>query len=175
MQCLRTLPCIFLFRVTIFSIGHAENSDTPTLEMSDVFESHFPINSLCLSRGRGLVSASAPIYFVGQYSNITCPFSTHSRIKWCCISICFVLAWNSRLCASTIAPYAEKSILPFRFAFQFLYEVPNPNQFLDSVSTGNILCFCHRGCHCGLLLRLSGHCSIGHHNLKFQRFESATV
>ncbi len=30
---------------------------------------------------------------VGQYSNRTSPFSTHSQTKWCCTSICYVRAW----------------------------------------------------------------------------------
>ncbi len=50
------------------------------------------INLLCCSFGNAFVSTFATMSFVEQYLKITSPFSTHSRTKWCCTSMCFVRA-----------------------------------------------------------------------------------
>ncbi len=50
------------------------------------------INLLCCSFGNVLVSTFAAMSSVEQYLKVISPFSTHSRTKWCCTSMCFVWA-----------------------------------------------------------------------------------
>src|SRR5215813_13123142 len=57
--------------------------------------SNFPL-------GRGLVKESAIIRSVGVYSRLIVSFSMHSRMKWCCVSICFVLPWCIGFLASAM-------------------------------------------------------------------------
>ncbi len=51
------------------------------------------INLWCCSLDNALVRTSATMCSIGQYSNQTSPFWTHSWTKWCCTSMCFVHAW----------------------------------------------------------------------------------
>src|SRR5258707_15650267 len=51
----------------------------------------------CFSWLRPFVSKSVGCSFVGRYSTSISPLSVFSLRKWCCMSTCLVLSWNSGL------------------------------------------------------------------------------
>ncbi len=68
----------------------------------------------CRSLDNAVIRRSATMCFVGQYSNWTSPFSTHSWTKWCCTSMCFFRAWWVGFLVNDIAPWSlHRSTIPF--------------------------------------------------------------
>jgi hypothetical protein len=70
--------------------NHRDIPTLPLLDDSNVFREDdavalfipiLPNNIQCVSFGNALVSASATMSAVGQYSTLISPFSTHSRTK----------------------------------------------------------------------------------------------
>jgi hypothetical protein len=63
------------------------------------------INLLCLYFDNVLVSTSTTMSSIEQYSNMSSPFSTHFRTKWCWTSTCFVWTCWVGLFVNDIAPW----------------------------------------------------------------------
>jgi len=68
------------------------------------------INLWCHFLDNVLVTTSATMCSVGQYSNQTSPFSTCSWAKWCCTSMCLVHAWWVGFLVNDIAPWLSHRI-----------------------------------------------------------------
>jgi hypothetical protein len=85
------------------------------------------INLLCSSFDNALVSTSATMSSVEQYSNVTSPFSTRSWTKWCYTSMSFLRACWVGFFINYIAPWLSHRItITF---FSFIY----PNSFMNFV------------------------------------------
>ncbi len=85
------------------------------------------INLLCRSFGNVLVCTSATMSSIEQYSRVTSPFSTCSRIKWCYTSMCFVRACYVRFFVNDIGPWLSHRITIAFFSFMY------PNPFMSFV------------------------------------------
>ncbi len=81
-----------------------------TLPLYEISNSNMFINLWCCYLDNALVRTSATMCSIGQYSNQTSPFSTHSRTKWCCTSMCFVRAWWVGFLVNEFAPWLSHRI-----------------------------------------------------------------
>ncbi len=63
--------------------------------------------------------------WVAQYSNWTSPFSTRSRTKWCCTSMCFVRAWWVGFLVNDITPWLSHQITIIFFSSMYPKSVIN--------------------------------------------------
>ncbi len=59
----------------------------------------------CRSLANAFVNTSATISWVGQYLKPISPLSNFSRMKWCCMSMCFVWKWWVGFFASAMHPW----------------------------------------------------------------------
>jgi len=83
------------------------------------------INLWCRSLDNALVRTSATMCSVGQYSNRTSSFSTRSRTKWCCTSMCFVHAWWVGFLVNDIAPWLSHRITIIFFSSMYPKSIIN--------------------------------------------------
>ncbi len=77
------------------------------------------INLLCHSFGNAFITTSATMSSVEQYSKATSPFSTRSRTKWWCTSMCFVRTCCVRFFVNDIAPWLSHRITIAFFSFMY--------------------------------------------------------
>jgi len=110
------------------------------------------INLWCCYLDNALVSTFATMCSVGQYSNWISPFSTRSRTKWCCKSMCFVRAWWTRFLINDIAPWLLHWITIIFFSSMYLKSIINFVIHMASLVACMFAMFCLNGgqCYCRL-------------------------
>jgi len=96
-----------------------------TFPLYEVSNPNMFINLWCRSFDNALVRTSTTMCSVRQYSNRTSPFSTRSRTKWCCTSMCFVRAWWVGFLANYIAPWLSHRITIIFFSSMYPKSIIN--------------------------------------------------
>ncbi len=96
--------------VTFTNFGDYNRIIFLTFPLYEISNPNIFINLWCRFLDNALVRTSATMCFVGDYSNQTSPFSTHSQTKWCYTSMCFVHAWQVRFLVNDITPWLSYRI-----------------------------------------------------------------
>ncbi len=111
--------------VTFTNFGDYNRTIFLTLPLYEISNPNIFINVWCHFLDNALVRTSVTMCSVGQYSNRTSPFSTRSRTKWCCTSMCFVHAWQVRFLVNDIAPWLSHRITITFFSSMYLKSIIN--------------------------------------------------
>jgi hypothetical protein len=126
------------------------------------------INLLCCSFDNALVSTSAIMSFIEQYSNMILSFSIHSQTKWCWISMCFLQTCYVGYFINDITRWLSHWITIAFFFFMY------PNSLMSFVihMASSVACYLHVfrfGCgqnDCGLSFATPKNGSTSHHEYK---------